>query len=115
MGPDQHAAVGKLRRLSYIGDPLPDEIHLAACDKIRRAEIGDDRGRRIESELPAELLAIAGWLEIEERVEPRRTGDDNPLRRHAVMVDRLLLLNVIPDKHLIGQDVNQTLRGEVVP
>src|SRR6185503_5603616 len=77
--------------------------------------IEDERPRTVEPDLLTELLARSRGLPAEPLVVTLRPGDDDPIGRYLVKLDRLLLLRVVPDRDEIRDGAQQRLARQMVP
>ena len=97
-------------------DPLDHERRFGrAPAERRRAHVEQDRPIGGQPDLPAERLAIARRRAVEPLVEALGAGHHDPLGGHAVQIDGLLLLRVVPHEHAIGHLANQRLAGQMIP
>jgi hypothetical protein len=96
-------------------DPAADEVDLVARDEPGRADVEDERTVGAQADLAAELLAGAARLALEPRVESRRPGQLDVLRRDAVELARLGRLQVVPDQQHLRRVSEEALVRQVVP
>ena len=116
--PDEKAGLAQhgIRAAAHVLDPAFDEPRLVRrVLEERRADVEDERPRSVEPDLLAELLARARRRAAEPLVVALRAGDDDPIGRHPVELDRFLLLRVVPDGDEIRDGAQQRLARQMVP
>jgi hypothetical protein len=119
MRPHQHRRLAQER----IGappqslDPAANKRHfdLGACDEHRRPGEQHEGPRVGQSDHLAERLARLARLASEPAIEQLRSGDSDPLRRHTVIIDRFLLLMLVPHRDHVGRKTHVAFVGQVVP
>ena len=115
MRPEENGRFGEAFVGADPAEPLAHEDGLVAGDEERRAQIDDERARRVEVVKVGELLPRRARLPVEPVVEAVRAHGHDALARDAVQADRLLDLKVVPDDGQRRRVVEQTLVREVVP
>ena len=81
----------------------------------RRADIQDERPRRVEPDVLAELFPRAGRTAAEPLVVTLCAGDGDPLGGNGMQLDRLALLGLVPDGDQIGRRAQHRLARQMVP
>ena len=112
---DRRLAHARVRCRAKRPQPVHHERRLLGRDERRGAQIEEVRPVGRQAHLRRELLARRARPPVEPLVEHRRAGDHDVIRRHAVHLDRLPLLRLVPDEDAIGKQPDEPLVGQVVP
>src|SRR4029079_11189697 len=113
---DVSAAQSWFGELAQSRNPLLHETDFLTADESRRAEIEDNRLRRIESTRPsAKPGFVDRRLHFKPMIEQLSASLANAIRRNAVHFYSLSFLDRVPNYDSFRTNLNQTFIREIVP